>query len=392
MSDDPKKKLLIIGDFAAATGFANVCEPLAAELLERGWDIAVLAVQYQGDPHPLQRRYRLYPALTGGDLLGLARVAAVARVERPDVILIVNDPPVVCDYLEALGQDAPPVVAYMPVDAPGMNPSLLEGLNQLGHAIAYTAFGARELQAAGYTGPLSIVPHGVDVELFQPGDQAAARARAGLDPDCFAVLVVDRNQPRKRLDIAFAAFARFAREVPTARLIYHGALNDVGWDLPDLARQHGISDQFTVTARHMSALRGLPRAQLPTIYQLADVKLSTAMGEGWGLTTMEAMACGAPCIALDCAAIGEWAAGAAYLVRPDEELTHTYAGGLNTRGAIARVGDVAEALFLLHDDAAMRADLGRRGRALVSEDRFRWPTITSQFDQVLRQVAEGVAV
>lgn len=387
-----KKKLLLVGDFCAATGFANVNEPLAEELAALGWDVVVLAIQYHGDPHPLARRYRVYPAITGGDHLGLARLAAVVRVERPDAILIVNDPPVVDQYLEELGDTAPPVVAYMPVDAPRMNPRLLTHLDRLAHAVAYTQFGADELRRAGYAGPLSIAPHGVDLALFQPGEKAEARRRAGLDPRAFAVLVVDRNAPRKRLDLAFAAFAQFAREVPEAHLIYHGALNDVGWDLEDLARQHSIPlGRWAVTNEHMTAMRGIPRHQLPTVYQLADVKLSTAMGEGWGLTTMEAMACGIPCVAVDCAAIGEWARGAALLVEPDPELAHTYAGGVNTRGAVARPSAIAAALGALYADPGLRDELGRAGRDLVRQERFRWPVIAQTFDAVLSGVA-GKAV
>lgn len=383
-------KALLVGDFVKFSGFARVNEAIAEQLAQRGWDVAVLAVQYHGDPTPLQKRYRLYPAGLGGDMLGRDRLPRLITAERPDVVLIVNDPAVVADYLAglaALPEPHPPIVAYMPVDAPGLPAELLAPLNTLAQLVAYTRFGEAELRRAGYAGPSVIIPHGVDLDTFAPTPQAEARTLAGLPEDVFAVLVVDRNSPRKRLDIALRAFALFARNKPEARLVYHGAVRgDFGWNLDELAGRLGILDKFVVTGQ-FRPLGGVPVSKLATLYSLADVKLSTAMGEGWGLTTMEAMACGVPCVAADYAALGEWARGVAELV-PVSDI-HTYAGEVGTDGGVVSPHEVAATLDALYYDADLRAHMAQLGRALVERPEYRWETIGAQFDYALRLAVAG---
>ena len=380
-------RLLLCGDFACHTGFARVNERVAGALAARGWDVAVLAVNYVGMPHPLQLRHRLYPAAAAGDAYGKGLLAEVVRREAPDAILVVNDPWIVAPFLDHLPADAPPVVAYMPVDAPGINGALLAGIDRLAHAVAYTDFGLAELRRAGLTAPASVIPHGVDVELYRPIPRAEARGKGGLAPDVFAVLVADANQPRKRLDIAVEAFARFAADVPAARLLYHGPATSTGWgyDIADLADQHGVGDRLILTAR-ISATQGVAEEDMPYIYALADVKLSTSAGEGWGLTTMEAMACGVPCVAADWAALGEWAKDAVLLLPVGATARHT--GGTNTRGAALDPAAVADALAALHASPDARTLIGAAGLARAREPQYRWETIGAQFDAALRSVVE----
>src|SRR4030095_6152956 len=71
-------------------------------------------------------------------------------------------------------------------------------------------------------------------------------------------------------------------------------------------------------------------AQLPLIYSALDVQVTTTLGEGWGLTTMEGMACGTPQIVPDWAALGEWATPA-LKVPCSLQLAHP---GINTVGAL----------------------------------------------------------
>src|SRR5262245_45266218 len=281
---------LLIGDFVRPSGFQRVNEAIAAGLAERGWRVDVLAVNYSGDPTPLAQRYRLYPAAANGsDPMGVMRLPHVLAHTKPDVVLIVNDPWILPNYCAALPEEHPPVVAYTPVDAPGINPVMLAGLERLTHLVAYTAFGAQELLAAGVPGPIGVIPHGIDLATFAPMDQALARATLGVPPDGFYVLVADQNQPRKRFDLAIAAFARFAAQVPDAYLLLHTQpVSEWGWDLRHLCWRAGVDTRTIFTNRGGM----VPDEVLRVVYACADVRLSATMGGGWELTIMEAMACG----------------------------------------------------------------------------------------------------
>lgn len=376
-------RLLLAGDFAIHSGFARVNESLALELQLLGWDIGVLAVNYDGDAHPLQQRYRLYPAWLEGDQLGVGRLDALVKRERPDVVLLVNDPWNVARYLAAY-EGAAPVVAYMPVDGTSLRPMYVVPLNLLSCAIAYTQFGLLELDRAGLTCESRIIPHGIDLGLFSPIDRSEARAAVGMDQDTYAVLILDHNQVRKRLDIAFDAFARFARDKPeTIKLVYHGPLESAqGWNIHAMAADLGIAERMIYTARDIEPFRGVKQQQLRLIYSMCDAKLSATSGEGWGLTTMEAMACGLPCVLSRNSALAEWAADAALMV--DAPIPTRHAGGINTVGCVPHAEAVAVALDDLYWHPHTRDELRERGLALVQQERFRWSVIARQFDYVLR--------
>ena len=379
------KKLLIIADFACHTGFAVVAENLARRLA--GWDVHVLAVNYKGDPSPLAQRFPLYPAWLGGDSMGVGRLAPLIRHVQPDVILAINDPWIVTHYVEALGEigGAPPLVAYMPVDGTSLRAADVAPLNGLAHAVAYTRFGLAELRRAGLETPATIIPHGVDLASFHPLDQAETRTRYGLPADMFAVLILDQNQVRKRLDIAFDAFARFAADCPPARLIYHGPLlAEQGWDILAMAQDLGIAERLILTSRTISQTNGLRIEDMASVYALADVKLTTTSGEGWGLTTMEAMACGVPCLIPGFGALVEWASEAAWTIPAKIPVRH--AGGINTVGCVPLAEDVAAALHQLTSEQE-RGYYRRHGLELVARSEYRWETIAARFDAILQEVA-----
>jgi D-inositol-3-phosphate glycosyltransferase len=375
--------VLLVGDFVRPSGFQRVNEAIAAGLASRSWRVSVLAVNYSGDPTPLTERYRLYPAAANGsDPLGVARLPHVLAHTKPDVVLLVNDPWILPNYCAVLPEECPPVVAYTPVDAPGINPVMLEGLGRLTHLVAYTAFGAQELLAAGVPGPIGVIPHGIDREIFAPMDQALARATLGVPADGFYVLVADQNQPRKRFDLAIAAFARFAAQVPDAYLLLHTQpVSEWGWDLRHLCYRAGV-DHRTIFTRKGGML---PDELLRVVYACADVRLGAAV-EGWGLGLIEAMACGIPVVAPDWSAVGEWARDAAYLVPCDDELTHTNAGGHNTIAGLARPSLLAAAVLDLYRDRTLYDSYRQRGLTLVQHPAYDWSNIAMQWDATLRQV------
>jgi D-inositol-3-phosphate glycosyltransferase len=379
----PIGKLLLVSDFVKHSGFARVGEALAKELMLLGWDVAVMAINYRGDYAPQQQSYRLYPAATADnadDLIGMTRLPGLVEHEQPDVILVIGDPWTTRAYLPGLAEmaDAPPAVLYTPVDATSLRPTDVRPLNGYHQVVAYTAFGKQELIRAGLRAPCHIIPHGIDLQVFRPVDQAGARALTGLPPDTFAVLVLDRNQIRKRLDIAFDAFAMFARNKPdNVKLVYHGALNDAGWDIEDMARDLGIEGRMIYTRRDLKPLAGVPIEQMKVVYSMCDVKVSATSGEGWGLTTMEALACGLCNIVPDFAALGEWARDAVWLVPASTPLRHAL---INTVGMAPRAESVADALDYVYTGAP---SLREAGLELVSRPEYRWSAVAQAFDQVL---------
>lgn len=376
--------LLLVGDFVRHTGFARVNEAIATGLQALGWQVSVMGIRYNGDATPLQKTFNLYPAeAAAGDYYGITRLPAVIAHTRPDIVLIVNDPWIVDDYLSVLTQvpELPPIAAYMPIDGPNLNPARQLQLKQLDLAVAYTDFGARELAAAGLDNQeIAVIPHGIDLDLFQPGDQAAARKLLGL-PDGFVVLLCDANASRKRLDLAITAFARFAHDHPESMLLIHSEMvSQWGWDLRHLVQKAGIMERTRFTGKHGK----LTNEKLRMVYAASDVFLSATMGEGWGFGSMEAMACGVPAVAPRWAALGEWADESALLVDVDPDQTFTYVASANQEGGVVRPQALVDALSILYRDKAVWGYWAEMGLKRVREPRFRWENIAAQWATHLR--------
>jgi glycosyltransferase involved in cell wall biosynthesis len=145
---------------------------------------------------------------------------------------------------------------------------------------------------------IDIVPCGFDPEELWPIDRAEARAMLGWPRDEFSVLQLGRIVPRKGIDNVIRAVALLRREHGVAaRLHIVGGNSDVPNivatpELERLARlavELGIADDVEFVGR-----RG--RDALPIYYSAADVFVTTPWYEPFGITPVEAMACGTPVI------------------------------------------------------------------------------------------------
>jgi len=375
------KKLLWIGDAIVATGFAR-CTHKTLEAFMGDWEIHVLGLNYLGDPHSYP--YDIYPCWPGKDLFGLGRTAELTRKIRPDVVIVQNDPWNVPEYVKRVGPT--PVVATMPVD--GKNCKGKE-LNGLALGIFWTEFGRLESQRNGYSGPSAVVPLGVDLDLYKPVDTPIAETRrmCGLPlflKDAFIIGNVNRNQPRKRLDLSIQYFAEWIKsyKIDDAYLFLQVApTNDMGYDTTQLMEYYGISNRLILVEPEVGI--GLPEAKLVKTYSCFDLQISTTQGEGWGLTTMEGMACGVPQIVPDWSALGEWSRKAARMI-PCNQVAVT-PGYVNAIGGIPEKKEFITALHDFYTDSVLRKKYSNAGLQLVKQPQYRWPRIASQFREAVER-------
>jgi teichuronic acid biosynthesis glycosyltransferase TuaC len=125
--------------------------------------------------------------------------------------------------------------------------------------------------------------NGVDLELFQPVERDAVRAR--LDLTRFTLLAVGHLVPVKAQELAVAALA----QLPDVQLLIAGNGVQRGM-LEQLARDQGV-------AHRVRFLGAVPQAELRDYYGAADALVLPSEREGWANVLLEAMACGTPVIA-----------------------------------------------------------------------------------------------
>jgi D-inositol-3-phosphate glycosyltransferase len=131
---------------------------------------------------------------------------------------------------------------------------------------------------------LAVVPSGVNAQRFRPDGPVAPRTTAPR------VLTVGRLVERKGFQDVIAAM-RFA---PGAECVVVGGSPDGGDDpqvhrLEAAARRAGVTDRVRLAG-------AVPRADLPQWYRSADVVAAAPWYEPFGLTPLEAMACGVPVV------------------------------------------------------------------------------------------------
>lgn len=384
-----KRRLLWIGDAGVATGFAKATHE-TLDVLRETWDVHVLGINYLGDPHSWP--YPIYPCYPGGDAFGVNRTGKLVTKLKPDLVILQNDPWNIPAYMKKLEKLDVPVIASMPVD--GLN-CRGAGLNGLKLAIFWTEFGMHEAGKGGHRGAATVVPLGVDLRIYSPGDRLEARRALGMQgavDKVFIVGNVNRNQPRKRLDLTLRYFAEWIQQqrVKDAYLYLHLCpTGDDGYDVPQLARYYGVDKRVIFIQPEIGP--GDPEERLVNTYRSFDVQVSTTQGEGWGLTTMEGMACGIPQIAPDWAALGEWAKGVADLVSCTT--TSVTPNNVNVVGGIADPTEWIEAVHRVYCDAnGERLKMAQDGLELVARPEYRWHAIGEAFrdavDEVLYPPAE----
>lgn len=373
--------LLWIGDSGCYTGFAEVTRNVLIGL-KKNWDVHALAVNYFGDPHTEQ--FPLYPAGMRGDVYGVNRLEELIVQLKPAVIIILNDPWIVRDYIPIL-EKYPNIVrlCYTPIDSPNVMAEFALPLNKLDGVISYTEFGAKELIKSGTTVPMFVAPHGVDTKVFAPLDRTKTRKQLTIPEDWFVVGLVGRNQFRKKIDLAMQIFKRFAVDKPdTVKFFYHGNTRDVGWRIEDMAGYFGIADRLMLTS---TTNKIVTQKTLNDIYNSFDVHISTALGEGWGLCNMEAASAGVPQIVPKWSALEEWlTAGAIQVPILIEEMN---TGGINTSGGFVDFNLFVDALNDVYYNREKLVTLGKEARALTTQQKYRWPVIADQFDSIIREVA-----
>ena len=206
--------------------------------------------------------------------------------------------------------------------------------------VAPSASIAAMLGARGVRTPVAVVPTGVDLERFRPGDRLAARRRLGLPDTDLLCLYVGRLDREKSVERVLDAFALVAEAIPGARLLLVGQGSHAD-ALARTARANPAGDRIAFAG-------GLPQAELPPYYQAADLFLFASETETQGLVLAEAHACGLPAVAVRASGV--------------EEVVEDGETGVLTKSDARDLAEAAVGLLL--DDERRRA-LGRQARAVA---------------------------
>lgn len=231
-------------------------------------------------------------------------------------------------------------------------------------AIHYTA--QEEMERVSFLKlrtPAVIIPNGIDWQQYavlpEPG---TFREHIGLDSHIPLVLFLGRINFKKGLDLLVPSFARVVEKFPDAHLAIVGPDNEgYGRKVRQWCREQGIEDKVFFVDH-------LGPEEVKQAYVDADVFVLSSYTENFGMTVVEAMACGCPVVISD--QVNIW-----------REVEETGAGvvvGLD-------VPEIAKAICTLLGDMRAAKEMGLKGR-IVAEKRYSWPRIVEQMTDVYREL------
>jgi glycosyltransferase involved in cell wall biosynthesis len=181
-----------------------------------------------------------------------------------------------------------------------------------------------------------VIPNGVDLSAFSPGDRGAARRRLGLPLDARIALFV-ANKARSNQFKDYATVERAVLKAAQGARRGQNLFLCVG----EAAGRAGDDAAVRFVGYEKNP------ARLADYYRAADVFIHAARADNFPTTILEAMACGLPVIATEVGGIGE-------------QVTDSVTGFLVPAGDSEAI---AARLKLVLNDASLRDNLGARAAA-----------------------------
>jgi D-inositol-3-phosphate glycosyltransferase len=250
---------------------------------------------------------------------------------------------------------------------------------------------------------ITIVPCGFDPTELSPISKPLARFALNIPPEERVLLQLGRMVPRKGVDTTIRGFGRLVHQHGImARLLIVGGESDdpdpqvtpeIG-RLQEVAREEGVADLVTFVGR-----RG--RETLKYYYSAADIFITAPWYEPFGITPVEAMACGTPVVGSNVGGIkytvrdGE----TGYLVPPrdpdklGERLAHLYAHpkllSVLSRQAIRRANDLFTWQKVTAAAAAIYEEVLAASQAACRDEAEQLVTIERGFDSILEVLQES---
>ncbi len=331
---NPAIKILAICDSPTrTTGFAEVARQLLGRFVRRGATVHIWGIGFDGTGYQEFPSFHIFPADSpyhlklGGALQRLAQGGYTHVWLLNDLnFWSATDFPAKLRHVCALNKVRS--LLYFPVDA-RLESDWCAILPRVDVAVAYTQFGVAEVRRAGCQTPLQVLPHGVDTERFSPGTEesgvsglkskvTATVPAPGLETldsrrktilkeivmrptahserlfataEDFLILNVNKNEWRKDPFTTLRIVAELKWLGVPAKLLLrmdpHSGM--AGISLESAGEQLGLELDLDWTH-----LPEIAPEHLPSLYQAADLYLTTTLGEGWGLGITEALACGCP--------------------------------------------------------------------------------------------------
>jgi glycosyltransferase involved in cell wall biosynthesis len=204
-----------------------------------------------------------------------------------------------------------PIIIWAPIDHITMPPEVARFLKKDNvTVVAMSPDGQRQLEGAGIKS--TYIPHTIDTRIYKPTQEIGkmpGREYLKVSDDEFLVGMVAANKSnglvhRKAFAENILGFSMFQREHPDAKLYIHSEPSKLmgGFNLINLLKSCGVKPESVIFPDPLDLRFGIKQKDMAGMYTALDVLLTPSYGEGFGVPTIEAQACGTRVIASSWAA------------------------------------------------------------------------------------------
>ena len=316
VSYDKKVKILIVSTHInQVNGYSKVAMNIIQQLEAQPW-ISVVHFGTQkltngdiGRKYPPGVKVIDATAIEKQKTAGFAfsELPGVIMTEKPDIVFIYNDISVICGYIEdirkAIQDRFFKIWAYVDTTYKCQPQPLIDIINRdVERIFCFTKAWKEEIKSQGITRPVDVINHGINTDMIRKIPRELARQSLGLPKDVFLFSSMNRNIPRKRLDVLVMSFVKLVVRFPMKPLfllIVSDKGDKGGYQLFEIfARELKLAGVTTDTFGNRLLITSSNTCykdeDINLLYNCADVGVSCAEGEGFGLCSFEQMSLGVP--------------------------------------------------------------------------------------------------
>lgn len=290
-------KIVIFGDcINRDNGFGAQTKLIADSLHELGHTIVVAGAGSSGKGEAPYKQYTIPYHF-------IEPVDQIIKAESPDVCIFFSYLENLMDWGKSrlIGSKVP-AYFWLPWEADGFRP------HHKGGKIITSSFpSASIVHLTNYAKTLwghgeSVIPHGVDRDIFKPCEnkvelrrEMSKKCGLYLDDNAILILNVDRNDLRKRWDLTHDYIRRLEDKCSKrVQLLAHTSNNETGgYNMSELAEAYNVKSCIQHTSQNRNQNKNIySQEDYANLFAISDFRISTSLGEGFGVPTIEAYASG----------------------------------------------------------------------------------------------------
>ena len=392
------KMMLVTTHYNQTNGYSKVVYNLINQLSKLPWLQLVLFGTQKLVNADLGRKIPSSVKVIDGTALekekqagfALSELPSSILAEKPDVVFIYNDLSVICAYIENIRKVIEnrffKIWAYIDMVYPASPPAMIDMMNRdVERIFCFTKSWKESIKSQGITRPVDVLNHGVDLKMFRAIPRDVARQTLGLPKDMFLFTSINKNIPRKRLDLLIMAFVKLIIRFPMKQiflLIVADKGDRGGFSLFDIFAREikvngGSVDMFGNRLLITSKDTCYKDEDINLLYNSGDAGVSCAEGEGFGLCTFEQMATGVPQIVPEINGYTEYCSAENSLMVKPKLRCYLPMGYNPVTGEVNVVDpeDVSKAMEKYVFDEELRKRHGKLGKEKVEQ--YTWEKCTA---------------